>query len=77
MFTAPEAGYTNAFTHQEEANSSSWGFLTGDKRLYIRLRNGQMYGRIIANLYADYGGKQPAMIRISYAINPSGSRLLR
>ena len=41
------------------------------------LRNRQMYGRIFISLYADFHGKQPAMIRLSYAVNPSGSRLLR
>jgi hypothetical protein len=77
MFRAPEAGYTNAFVCQEHANPNRWSVATGDKRFYVRLRNGQMYGRITINLYADYHGKQPAMIHVSYAVNPSGSRLLR
>jgi hypothetical protein len=77
MFMAPEAGYTNAFAYQEDADLSGGGPMTGDKRFYVRLRNGQMYGRITVDLYADYHGKQPALIRLSYAVNPSGSRLLR
>jgi hypothetical protein len=77
MYRAPEAGYTNQFARQEQSNPYRWSGATGDKRFYVRLRNGQMYGRIIINLYADYHGKQPAMIQLSYAVNPSGSRLLR
>ena len=77
MFNAPEAGYTNTFTAQEDGGSRSWGFLTGDKHFYVRLRGGQIYGRIVINLYADYGGKEPGLIRIGYTVNPSGSRLLR
>ncbi len=77
MFTAPEVGYTNVFTHQEQANPNRWSVATGDKRFYVKLRNGQMYGRIAFQIFADFHGKQPAMIRLSYAVNPSGSRLLR
>jgi hypothetical protein len=77
MFTAPEAGYTNAFAYKEEASVNGWGNLTGDKRFYVRLRNGQIYGRIVINLYAYYDRTRPAMIRLSYTVNPSGSRLLR
>jgi hypothetical protein len=77
MFTAPEAGYTNSFAYQEEAGISGWGVATAEKRFYVRLRSGQMYGRITIQLYADYHGKQTAMIELSYAVNPSGSRLLR
>jgi len=77
MSTAPESGYTNMFGFQEAAGINGWGGATGDERFYVRLRNGQMYGRIIINLYADYHGRKPGMIRLSYAVNPSGSRLLR
>jgi len=70
-----EAGYTNVFACQEQANPLRWSGATGDKRFYVKLRNGQMYGRIVINLYADFHGKP--MIRISYAVNPSGSRILR
>lgn len=77
MFRAPEAGYTNTFRYQEDEDVNGWGGETGKKRFYINLRNGQMYGRVTVELYADYYGKQPAMIRLSYSINPSGSRMLR
>jgi hypothetical protein len=77
MFTAPEAGYTNVFAYQEAATVNGWGPGTGAKRFYLRLRNGQMYGRLTVELYADFHGKEPGMIELQYAINPSGSRLLR
>lgn len=77
MFSAPEAGYTNLFAYHEQATVNGWGGATGDRRFYVRLRNGQMYGRMVACLYADYHGTKPAMIQLQYAINPSGSRLLR
>jgi hypothetical protein len=77
MFTAPETGYTNIFAHQQERDSHWWGVATGDKRFYIQLRNRQMYGRVTIGLFADYNAQTPGLIRISYAVNPSGSRLLR
>jgi len=77
MFTAPEAGYTNLFAFNEPMNTNGWSDGFERKRFYVRLRNGQMYGRISVDLYADYHGKQPALIRVSYAVNPSGSRILR
>jgi hypothetical protein len=77
MFTAPETGYTNAFAHAEKASPSGWSYGFERKRFYIKLRRGQMYGRMSVDLYADGHGKQPAVIRLSYAVNPSGSRLLR
>jgi len=43
MFTAPEGGYTNVFAHNQEATGTNgWGFGTGDKRFYIKVRNGQI-----------------------------------
>ncbi len=77
MFTAPETGYMNVFTHQVDAGQSGWGDGFERKRFYVKLRNGQMYGRIGVDLCAHYRGNKPALIRISYAVNPSGSRLLR
>jgi hypothetical protein len=77
MFLAPGVGYTNVFARSEKANASAWSDGFESKRFYIRLQRGQMYGRISIDLYADYGGKEPAMIRLSYAVNTSGSRLLR
>ena len=44
---------------------------------YLLLRNGREYGRMSINLFAPYGRLHPGLIRLSYAINPSGSRILR
>jgi hypothetical protein len=73
MFRSPEAGYTNSFTLQEQATTDGWSSGFGKKRFYLRLRNGQMYGRIVVSLNVD----SPATMRLSYAVNPSGSRILR
>ena len=77
MFTAPETGYTNSVGLYEKAGSHSWSGGFDGKRFFIRLGRGQMFGRMSLDLYADYHGKQPALVRLSYTINPSGSRLLR
>jgi hypothetical protein len=77
MFTAPDVGYSNSFTYFEPADANGWGDLTGEKRFYVKLRDGRAYGRIIVNLFANYDRQQSGMIRISFAVNPSGSRLLR
>ncbi len=77
MFTAPGVGYTNMFAYQEDAGANGWGNETAEKRFYLRLRNEQMYGRMTVKLFAQYNAQNPGLIRLSYAINPSGSRLLR
>jgi hypothetical protein len=73
MFRAPEAGYTSAFAHEAKVGAYGWGVSTSDKRFYLKLRNGQMFGRIVINVDT----RDPATIRLSYAVNPSGSRVLR
>jgi len=73
MFRAPEAGYTNVFAYKEAASVNGWGGATGERRFYLRLRDGQIYARIVINLSAN----RPTMNRLSYAVNPSGSRVLR
>ncbi len=47
------------------------------KRFYVQLNNRQEYGRITIELYARYNDQTPGLIRLSYAIDPSGSRILR
>ena len=56
---------------------SGWGDTTGEQRFYVRLNNGQEYGRISIELEAYYNSQIPGMIRLSCTINPSGSRILR
>lgn len=77
MYEAPTDGYTNSFSYKEGATANGWGDTTGEQRFYVRLNNGQEYGRISIELEAYYNNQIPGMIRLSYAINPSGSRILR
>jgi hypothetical protein len=56
---------------------SGWGDSTGSKRFYVKLRDGKEYGRIVIELEAYYNDQIPGIIRLSYAINPSGSQILR
>jgi len=76
MYLAPTAGYTPSFQLQQQIKGGQHGS-TGSKRFYINLNNGQTYGRIQIELMAYYNNEIPGMIRLSYAINPSGSRILR
>jgi hypothetical protein len=77
MYEAPADGYTKSFSYEEGATANGWGDTTGEQRFYVRLNNGQIYGRISIELEAYYNNQTPGLIRLSYAINPSGSRILR
>ena len=77
MYQAPADGYTTSFSYKEDAVVNGWGDTTGAQRFYVRLNNGQEYGRISIELEAYYNDQTPGLIRLSYAINPSGSRILR
>ena len=77
MIIAPETGYTNLFTYRQEAANNDWTHGLYGKRFYIRLRNGQIYGRITVNVSSSPNRKVPAMLWVEYVINPSGSRILR
>ena len=76
MFSAPVEGYLPSFRFDQKVGSG-WGDSTGSKRFYLMLKNGQAYGRITIELYAYYNDRIPGLIVIKYAINPSGSRILR
>ncbi len=76
MYEAPAEGYVSSFQF-EQTVGSGWGDSTGQREFYITLNNGREYGRLSIDLYAYYNQQIPAMIRLSYAINPSGSRVLR
>jgi hypothetical protein len=77
MWVAPESGYTNVSAYQQEAGVDGWSPGLYGKRFYLRLRGGQIYGRITLHLTASPSRYEPAGIRLEYAVNPSGSRLLR
>jgi hypothetical protein len=76
MFSAPENGYTPTFQYNQQVRDGQRGSI-GAHRFYVRLKNGQEYGRVMIELYAPYNNQVPGLIRLSYAINPSGSRTLR
>jgi hypothetical protein len=84
MYRAPVGDYTNVFNSYVDYNSHAQDGANLDNRFYVRLRNGQ-YGRVSADFRATYHYFAPtyrkdpafAQIHLIYAINPSGSRLLR
>lgn len=84
MYRAPAGEFTNVFTLSVEDNTRARDGMSLDNRFYFKLRNGK-YGRVSASFWTTYHYWAPsyrtdpafAQIRLSYAINPSGSRLLR
>jgi hypothetical protein len=76
MYSAPEDGYVSSFQHSGQIKGGQSGEI-GNRFFYLHLNNGKEYGRMSINLFAPYGRLHPGLIRISYAINPSGSRILR
>jgi hypothetical protein len=76
MYSAPTDGYTPSFHFQQQIKDGQDGEI-GNRYFYLQLKNGGEYGRMSINLFAPYGHLHPGLIRISYAINPSGSRILR
>ena len=76
MYFAPTDGYTPSFLLQQQIKGGQSGEI-GDRSFYLVLKNGQEYGKMDINLYAPYGYLHPGLIRLTYAINPSGSRILR
>lgn len=74
MFLAPTAGYTNLFSFSESA-TNPWNRQSGNLRFFLRLKNGNEYGRISIDMAAC--ARNPNRLRIEYAINPTGSLILR
>jgi len=76
MYVAPTDGYVSSFSHKGQIKGGQSGEI-GDRYFYLLINNGKEYGRMHINLFAPYGKLHPGLIRLSYAINPSGSRILR
>jgi hypothetical protein len=76
MYEAPADGYVSSFQSKQQIKGGQRGQI-GDHQFYLRLRNGQEYGRMSINLHAPFNNQTPGLVRLSYAINPSGSRILR
>ncbi len=76
MYLAPQEGYAPNFQYQQQIigrQSAS----TGTRRFYVKLDNGREYGRVTVELIAPYNDRVPGMVHLDYAINPSGSTILR
>jgi hypothetical protein len=76
MYQAPADGYVPAFQLQGQIKGGQRGEI-GERLFYLLLKNGQEYGQMSIDLYAPFNEQVPGLIRLSYAINPSGSRILR
>src|SRR5205823_6085314 len=76
MFVAPAGSYVPSFNSRQQIKGGQSGEI-GERRFYLKLRNGQEYGKMTINLYAPFNNQIPGLIRLSYAINPSGSKILR
>jgi hypothetical protein len=76
MFYAPIDGYTRSFSFEQRVGSG-WGDTSGPKRFYLSLNGGRIYGQMTIELFAYYNKQIPGMVRLSYATNPSGSRILK
>ena len=76
MYEAPAEGYTPSFRFEQKVGSG-WGDVTPTKRFFLALKGGKEYAKISIDLYAYYNKQNPGMVRIGYALNPSGSRILR
>lgn len=76
MYLAPENGYVPQFTFEQKIKAGQRGSM-GLRRFYVKMKNGREYGRIVADMVAPYNSQVAGLVRIQYAINPSGSRILR
>lgn len=77
MYVAPAEGYIPTFQFQQQIKGGQSGSI-GKRRFYLNLNNGrEEYGRMTVDLIAPYNDQVTGLIRLSYAINPSGSRILR
>ncbi|MGO8681210.1 MAG: hypothetical protein ACLQUR_04590 [Limisphaerales bacterium] len=75
MYEAPTDGYVPSFQLQQQIKGGQSGEI-GERQFYLKLKNGQEYGQISIDLYAPWN-QIPGLVSVQYAINPSGSRVLR
>lgn len=76
MFSAPLGDYVPSFQLRQQFKGDPRGE-SGERRFYLTLKNGTEFGRMAIEIYAPYNDHVPGLIRLQYAINPSGSRVLR
>jgi len=76
MYAAPESGYVARFDSQEKYLDTR-GTDAIIKRFYLRSRDGKLHGRVKLTVRGWTFGANEGQIRLEYAVNPSGSRVLR
>lgn len=75
LYLAPTDGYLPSFQLQQQIKGGQYGEI-GERHFYVKLKGGKEYGQIAINLCAPYTDQIPGLIRLSYVVNPSGSRIL-
>jgi hypothetical protein len=76
MFIAPIDGYAPSFQLKGQIKGGQRGNI-GELQFYLKLKDGNEYGRMTIEMIAPFNNQTPGLIRLSYALNPSGSRILR
>lgn len=77
MFLAPDTGFLAQYEFSIKADGDQWGHRV-KKRFYVRSRGGMVVGRITVDVFPFYDlKKKDGTVGIDYAINPSGTSVLR
>jgi len=76
MYIAPTNGYVPQFHFNQQIKGGQRGS-TGTRRFYVNLKNSTEYGRVTIQIFAPYNAETPGLVRIEYAVNPTGSPILR
>jgi hypothetical protein len=78
MSLAPEAGYTNLYQSLHHSDDLPWDDGEGQHRFYVALHGGRACARIQISVNSfDDPKTGEGRLHIEYALNPSGSRILR
>jgi hypothetical protein len=76
MYRAPADHYTNVFFISHRIGEK-FGRAEGTFRFFLELKQGTEFGRCAIDIGDYLRLPEPAPLHIDYAINPSGSRILR
>lgn len=78
MTVAPAEGYTNIYESNHMASENGWVDGEGHERFFVKMRGGQIYGRILISVNSFYDvNTGQGRLELQYVINPSGSQILR
>jgi hypothetical protein len=72
---APMEGYKPVFKFEKQIKGEGRGEIK--KRFYLKITHGPLFGKMEIDLCAPFNRNIPGLIRLNYAINPSGSQILR